>query len=136
MQFCQWEKVLNLQTFRSNHFTTKYNLLGNAFTSKMFPSLFQVCLAVIWTIVVLSQLCLLCLKYWLLNLKCPQKLGLLFPDKKRIAFRNLVQVPQNWSFFKCESYLVPVPQVCRFFILLEFCARVVNSAKFKYHILY
>ena len=56
-------------------------------------------------------------------------MGLCFPDEKRPAFRNLVQVPKVWSFFICATSLVHVPQVHSFFILLEFCARVVSSAK-------
>ena len=54
---------------------------------------------------------------------------LCFPVKKRLAFRNLVQVPKVWSYFICASFLVHIPQVRPFFILLEFCARVDNSAK-------
>ena len=37
--------------------------------------------------------------------------GLRFPDKKRQAFRNLVQVPKAWSVVKRASFLVHVPQV-------------------------
>ena len=55
--------------------------------------------------------------------------GLRFPDKKRLSFRNLVQVPKVWSGFIHASFLIHVHQV-RPFILLEFCARVDNSAKF------
>ena len=56
-------------------------------------------------------------------------LGLRFPDKKHLAFRNLVQVPKVWSVFIRASFLVHVPQVRPFFILLEFCAKVDNSSK-------
>ena len=52
-----------------------------------------------------------------------------FPDKKHLAFRNLVQVPKVWLVFIPASFLVHVPQVRPFFILLEFCARVDNSEK-------
>ena len=55
--------------------------------------------------------------------------GLRFPDKKRLAFRNLVQVPKVWSVFIHASFLVHIPQFRPFFILLEFCARVDNSTK-------
>ena len=47
-------------------------------------------------------------------------IGLSFLDKKRPAFRNLVQVPKFWSVFMRASFLVHVPQVRPFFILLEF----------------
>ena len=57
--------------------------------------------------------------------------GLPFPDKRRIALRNLVYVPQVWLFFICVSSIIHIPQVGSFFILLELCARVGigNSAK-------
>ena len=42
--------------------------------------------------------------------------GLRFPDKKRLAFRNLVQVPKVWSVFIHASFLVHVPQVRPFFL--------------------
>ena len=37
--------------------------------------------------------------------------GSRFPDKKCLAFRNLVQVPKVWSVFIRASFLVHVPQV-------------------------
>ena len=43
--------------------------------------------------------------------------GLHFPDKKRLAFRNLVQVPKVWSVFIHASFLVHFPQFRSFFIL-------------------
>ena len=55
--------------------------------------------------------------------------GLCFPDKKRLDFRNLVQVPKVWSVFIRASFLVHVPQFHPFFILPDFCARVDNSAR-------
>ena len=55
--------------------------------------------------------------------------GLRFLDKERLPFRNLVQVPKVWSVFIGASFLIHVPQVSPFFILLEFCASVDNSAK-------
>ena len=36
-------------------------------------------------------------------------MGLHFPDKKGLAFRNLAQVPQVWLFFIHASSLVHVP---------------------------
>ena len=50
--------------------------------------------------------------------------GSCYPDKKGQAFRNLAQVPKVWSVFIRAGFLVHIPQVCPFFILLEFCARV------------
>ena len=44
--------------------------------------------------------------------------GLRFPDKKRLAFRNLVQVPKVWSVFIRASFLVHVPQVRPFIVSL------------------
>ena len=57
------------------------------------------------------------------------KPGLRFPDKKHLAFSNLVQFPKVWSVFITTSFIVLIPQVRLFFILLEFCARVDNCAK-------
>ena len=39
------------------------------------------------------------------------------------------RVPKVWSVFIHASFLIRVPQVRPFFILLEFCVRVDNSAK-------
>ena len=56
-------------------------------------------------------------------------MGLRFHEKKRLTFRNLVQVPKVWWVLISSSFLVHVPQVRPFFILLEFCDRVDDNAK-------
>ena len=55
--------------------------------------------------------------------------GVMLPRQKALGIQKSCSVHKFWSVFIHASFLVHVPQVHPFVILLEFCARVGNSAK-------
>ena len=51
------------------------------------------------------------------------------PRQKVPSIQKSCQVPKVWSVFICANFIVHVPQVRPFFILLELCARVCDKRK-------
>ena len=69
--------------------------------------------------------------------KCKNKsvkilqMGLRFPDKNRLAFRNLVQVPKVWAVFIRASFLVHVCSELVYTVVFELLVMLYYSPGLK-----